>query len=364
MKRIARIIRTLLTRKLVLTFDKVDFVYERLSFKRLKNWLLAELSYCLKIGNPLAYPTHIQIEPSGLCNLRCPLCHIVTEEGSGGLLTMDNFKRIIDEVGEYALFLHFWGWGEPFINKDIYSMIRYAKDKGLKVISSTNGHFFDSQENVDCLIDSGLDALIFALDGADRQTYETYRREGDFDKALKGLLFLLERRRQRGCSLPLVNLRMLVTRNNEDQVPRVRQMAKDMGVDLFTLKTLCSFDNKAAWDSMVPCLAEYRRFEYDKNGVPIMIENPCKKPWNHPTVYYDGRVVLCDYHTRRELTMGNSFSNSTKAFWEVWSGQEFRNLRLRFAKKDRAGLRCNDCSLNYADVDRCTSHALRYERVR
>lgn len=363
MKKALKVIRTLFTRKLVLTFDKVDFTYSDLSFKRLKNWFFAELSYVLKTSRPFAYPTHIQIEPSGICNLQCPLCHIVTDDKPGGLLSLDNFKKIIDEIGDYVLFLHFWGWGEPFMNDDIFSMIRYAKGKGIKIISSTNGHFFDNEKNVDRFIDSGLDALIFALDGADRETYEIYRQKGDFDKALAGLRLLLERRRKRNVPTPLINLRMLVTRDNEGQVPQMRQLAKDIGVDIFTVKTLCSFDNAATWETLLPCHPQYRRFEYDEKGVPKRINNPCRKFWNHPTVYFDGKVVPCDYHTRSELSLGNIFTDTPKGFKAVWFGEEFRKLRQRFVKNERAGLRCNDCSLNYADVDRCTSHALQIAKV-
>ena len=93
----------------------------------------------------------------------------------------------MDEVGDYLLFLHFWGWGEPFMNSDFFSMIRYAKSKGLKIITSTNGHFFEDDKNIDQLIDSGLDVLIFALDGLDEKTYEQYRAQGDLQKAMRGL---------------------------------------------------------------------------------------------------------------------------------------------------------------------------------
>jgi MoaA/NifB/PqqE/SkfB family radical SAM enzyme len=313
------------------------------------------------VKRPFAYPTHIQIEPSGICNLRCPLCHVVTDPEDGGMLSFDDFKGVIDEIGDHALFLHFWGWGEPFMNKDIFSMIRYAKDKGLKIVSSTNGHFFDDEANVDRLIDSGLDALIFALDGADKETYETYRREGDFDKAMRGLRRLLERRSRRGTRSPLVNLRMLVTRHNEGQVSRLKKLAREVGADVFTVKTLCSFDNEADWKTMVPCRTEYRRFDYDEKGAPKRIENPCKKLWNHPTVYCDGQLVPCDYHARGEIGLGRVFSPGARngGFASAWFGEDFQRLRKRFAKKERGGLRCNECSLNYADVDRCTSHACR-----
>ncbi len=39
---------------------------------------------------------------------------------SRGALSLENFKTLIDEVGDYLLFLHFWGWGESFLNKDFF----------------------------------------------------------------------------------------------------------------------------------------------------------------------------------------------------------------------------------------------------
>jgi radical SAM protein with 4Fe4S-binding SPASM domain len=357
MKKVLKTLETFATRRLVITFDKVDFTYTHLSWKRLSNWFLAELSYVLRSDRAWAYPTHLQIEPSNKCNLRCPLCHVVTDNKPRGFLKLDDFKKLIDQVGDYLLFLHFWGWGEPFLSQDFFSMIRYAKDKGIQIITSTNGHFFENEENLDLLIDSGLDVLIFALDGVNRETYEKYRQKGDFDKVLRGLRLLLRRREERGASCPRVNLRMLVTRDNEDQVPQMRDLAQELGVDLLTLKTLCSFDNEARWETMVPRNPEYRRFEYDDEGEPIKKENLCKKPWNHPTVYRDGTVVPCDYHTGEEFSLGNAFADDGCGFRQVWFGKEFRQFRNRFRKGERSGLRCQDCSLNFADVDRCASHA-------
>ncbi len=357
MKKIINCFKVLATRRLTLIFDKVDFTYPRLSFKRLKNWFLAEIAYVLKSPKVWAYPTHIQVEPTNICNLRCPLCHVVTDTKPRGYLTLDNFRKLMDETGDYLLFLHFWGWGEPFINKDFFSMIRYAKDKGIKIITSTNGHFFEDEQNIDRLIDSGLDVLIFALDAVDKETYEKYRREGDFERVLKGLRSLVNRRKERGAILPRINLRMLVTRENEHQVESMKKLAKDIGVDIFTLKTLCSFDNKDKGGQLVPCSLEYCRFEYNDKGEPVRKKNTCKKMWNHPTVYLDGSVVPCDYYTGQELVLGNAFIDNKASFRSVWFGEDFKRLRSRFLKGERWNIRCGDCSMNFSGVDRCVSHS-------
>lgn len=356
-------LRSFATRRLVITFDRVDFSYTHLSMKRLINWFFAELSYVFRSDRAWAYPTHLQIEPGNVCNLRCPLCHVVTDNKPRGFLSFDDFKRLLNEVGDHLLFLHFWGWGEPFLNRDFFSMVKFAKSKGIQIISSTNGHFFETEENADRLIDSGLDVLIFALDGIDRETYEKYRRQGDFDRATQGLRLLTQRKEERGVSHPRINLRTVVTRDNENQVPKIRKFARNLGVDIFSLKTLCSFDNKAKWETIVPRNREYHRFEYDSQGELIRIENACKKPWNHPTVYRDGTIVPCDYHTGEELSLGNVFAADGHGFKRVWFGEDFRRFRARFKRRDHRGLRCENCSLNFADVDRCVSHAYCFSRT-
>ena len=359
MKRAGRTLKTLVTGRLVLTFDRVDFVYERLSRRRRWNWLKTELSFLVRSDRAWAWPTHLQVEPTNVCNLQCPVCHVVTDDKPRGMLRFDDFTRLMDEVGDYLLFLHFWGWGEPFMNEDFFSMIRYARDRGIKIITSTNGHFFEKGDNIERLIDSGLEVLIMALDGVDRETYEKYRREGDFDKVVRGLKLFMKRREERGSLLPRLNLRMLVTRDNEDQVPAMRELARELGVDMLTLKTLCSFDDEERGSQLVPRNPEFRRFEYSADGSPLRIDNPCKKLWNHPTVYRDGVVVPCDYHTGREINLGSAFGDGQRGFGPVWFGEEFSELRSQFVRGERAGLRCDDCSLNFADVDRCVSHAFR-----
>ncbi|MDO8283298.1 MAG: hypothetical protein Q7U10_11875 [Thermodesulfovibrionia bacterium] len=59
--KVVKTARVFATRSLVLTFDKVEFTYTGLSWKRLKNWFLAELSYSLKSERSWAYPTHFLI---------------------------------------------------------------------------------------------------------------------------------------------------------------------------------------------------------------------------------------------------------------------------------------------------------------
>jgi len=348
------------TRRLVLEFDKIFFHFKDLSYKRLINWFLAESACRLKFPLIPAYPTLFQIEPTNLCNLRCPMCHVADDGRPRRSMTFEEYKKVIDEIGDFTLLLQLWGWGEPFMNPDFCRMIRYAKAKGMQIITSTNGHFFKSERDVDELIDSELDVLMFALDGLNAETYEKYRRRGDFDNVMNALKLLIRRKKQRNASFPLINLRMLVTRDNEGQADQMIRFGKEIGADLLTFKTLWNINMKEDIDRLLPENPEYRRADYGQDGKAVRIPNSCRRFWNNPVVYWDGAVVPCYFHEEKH-SLGNIFSSESRGFGRIWFGRKYTRLRLQFVRRRMADTLCSRCALNFAPVERFASHAFYYQ---
>ena len=356
---IKELTRVVLCRKLTFTFDRIDFTCTNLSWKKLWNWFVGEVSFLLKTKKAWAYPTHVQVEPASGCNLRCPLCYITVHGVKNSMMHLDDFKRLIDEIGDYMFLLHLWGWGEPFLNKDIYEMIAYAKKKDIKVITSTNGHILD----VDKLLDSGLDAIIIALDGVNQQTYEKLRNGGDYRKVIEKLESLLKRKRDKDVASPVINLRMVVTKENEHEIPEMKALARGLEVDLLTLKTLGSHDNERLWRASLPEDHDYRRYDYDSNDSPIKIKNSCKRLWNHPYIFDDGTAGNCCYALKGEEIanpLGNVFESG--GFSAVWFGEGYGKTRAEFlayrrGDSQRGPKRCKTCNWNYVDSKRYVSHA-------
>ena len=94
---------------------------------------------------------------------------------SFSVLSYKTFKNFIDQFGDYLLLIILWDWGEPFLNPDIFKIISYAKTKNILIHSSTNGNVRFSEEKAEELVNSGLDSLIVAVDGATQETYGKYR---------------------------------------------------------------------------------------------------------------------------------------------------------------------------------------------
>ena len=73
-------------------------------------------------------PYHIDIEPTNICNLKCPLCStgIDAKTRKKGTLTFKKFKHLIDETKDTILQLSLQNWGEPTLVHDLPKMIRYV----------------------------------------------------------------------------------------------------------------------------------------------------------------------------------------------------------------------------------------------
>lgn len=130
------------------------------------NKQLLKIGKVIKNKTSLGMPSNLLIEPTNICNLKCPGC----PTGCGilkrpkGYMALDNFKKIIDDCEGNLERAMLWNYGEPFLNKDLFKMIKSARSKNIKVVTSTNAHFLPGK--IDELVDSGINKVIVSLDGA------------------------------------------------------------------------------------------------------------------------------------------------------------------------------------------------------
>ena len=351
LQRSLRALRALLTRRVEIDFDRVKFNYEDVPLKKIINWILVEASISKKPGKPWGLPTHLQIEPSARCNLSCSFCP-VTEGMDRVQGNMDPalFKKLIDEIGDYVFLITLWDWGEPFINNNIYEMISYARERGIKLISSTNGHLFAKSENADRVIRSGLDTLIVALDGTTQESYARYRLGGKFDTVIKGIETIVERKRALKSKRPYLNLRFVVMKHNEHEIPEVKKLAASLGVDALTFKTMNPYDETGALTDLkhnefIPSDQFYRRFKVNAEGARIRrTSSPCKHLWNNPAIHFDGTICPCSFDADEKYKLGDL---KTETFKSIWNGKAYRDMRSRFRENWQGINICSECSYAY-----------------
>jgi MoaA/NifB/PqqE/SkfB family radical SAM enzyme len=185
-------------------------------------------------------------------------------------------------LGDYLLLIVLWNWGEPFLNPDLFKMIAYAKSRKIVVHSSTNGQVRFDGASAGELVESGLDSLVFGIDGATPETYVQYRKGGNLERVLENVKTIVRAKERRGSLVPRLTLRFVAMRQNEQELPLAYRLAQELGVDFFAVKTV---DMPAALgknlDSVfAPGTHEYQRYEYEEGSFR---RNPkpftCMRPW-------------------------------------------------------------------------------------
>ncbi|MDD5193318.1 MAG: radical SAM protein [Candidatus Nanoarchaeia archaeon] len=319
--------------------------YILFSRKRLQNLFLVELSKKFKLTKVRGYPLTLMIEPTNICNLKCPLC----PTGAGlikrkkGFMKLEDFKKIIDESGEYVLHLRLWNWGEPLLNKDIFDIISYGKQKKVFTNISTNSSFLDNEVSKK-LIESGLDELIISLDGASEETYKKYRKGGNFKKVLDSMRFIQEEKKRLNKKLPYIKLQFIIMKHNEHEINKIKQLAKEIGIEELSFKTVGVMDyfSKEDISKYLPEDKKYSRYTLENNQ-PVLkrkINNWCDFIWEEMVINWDGEVVPCCFDMNNHLLLGNVLKEGVK---DIWNNEKYQNLRKMILENKSNIPLCKDC---------------------
>jgi MoaA/NifB/PqqE/SkfB family radical SAM enzyme len=180
-----------------------------------------------------SHPYLLIIDPCNFCNLRCPLCPTGLNDlgREQAMMSFEHFKHYFEPHRPYLFETYLHNWGESLINKEVFRMIDHAQRSNVGTNLSSN-LVIATSEDLDNLIDSGLEYLVVSLDGATSDTYLKYRIRGDFDRVVENMSELIRRRNARGKKTPVVEWQYIVMKTNEHEIAQAEAMAKKIGVDL------------------------------------------------------------------------------------------------------------------------------------
>jgi len=304
------------------------------------------LSYVLRRQIVWGYPMIVMVEPTNICNLKCPMC----PSGNGdmlrgrGRLDLDNYKNLLDEIGPFIYQVQLWNQGEPFLNKNFLDFVRYAKTKGIMVQTSTNGHFIRTDEAAEDVVESGLDQLIFSMDGTNQETYEKYRVGGDYQLVIDTLGRLSRARKKLKSRTPLIELQFIVFKHNQEEIDRLIDIAKEHRVNRIAFKTAQIYDAKQA-EIYLPENAEKTRYEMDGENFRMRgeIKNWCKRLWMNSVINWDGTVSPCCFD-KDALHAYPSIFEEGRTFTDTWYGKGYQAWRKLVMTKRKSIAMCRNCT--------------------
>jgi radical SAM protein with 4Fe4S-binding SPASM domain len=285
-------------------------------------------------------PSTGMIEPTNICNLACPTC----PTGKGKIapkpqMSVERFDAVVTSLVPRLVTLALWNYGEPLLHRDLPAIIGRAKAAGVRVVKvSSNAHFLNGERGRS-LLASGLDVLILCVDGASEETYQVFRKGGDFASVAEQVAWICAEKKRLGLERPHIDLQFIVMRHNEHEIDEIRRLAAVWGIDHLRLKTVGAEDDTTR--HLVPTTALLSRYRED--GTHNANHPFCTMAWDHTVVNVDGSVTPCCYlrpDMGDRFIMGNVFETP---FDEIWRGERYRAFRAAMLDGRESMPVCNKC---------------------
>ncbi|MFH0734749.1 MAG: radical SAM protein [bacterium] len=325
---------------------EINFI-KFITFKRLVNIISIISSFFLSklLRKPIVWglPITFSIEPTNRCNLKCPECPsglgILTRDL--GLLSLENFSLIINQIKGHCFYIQLFFQGEPYINKNLSKMVNFARENKVYTAISTNGLLLKNTK-ISELLDSPPDKLVFSIDGLDEVSYQNYRVGGKFEDAKNSLINLINEKKKRKQKLPYIEMQFIAMKQNEHQIDDVFKFGKEVGVDKVVIKTMqvSSFENGVKF---LPQNKKYSRYLLNNGILQIKnkLKNHCFALWRTSVVTWDGDVVPCCFDKDANYPLGNIFNQKFKV---IWKDNRYNSFRQRVLN-DRKGIDiCSNCT--------------------
>ncbi len=150
------------------------------------------------------------------CNLRCRMCGIPDQPGEE--LETGLWKRAIDSAARLKAQTIVFSGGEPLLRKDLFTLIRHARSRGLNTCVTSNGSLIDATAAAE-LARAGIGVVNISLEGTEG-THDFLRGEGTFKKALAAL----DRLHEAGVETTVATM---VCRYNYSDLPTVAELAAE-----------------------------------------------------------------------------------------------------------------------------------------
>lgn len=246
-----------------------------------------------------------------------------------GVMSMNLFKKIIDEVKNYNIKkIILQGFGEPLLDTTFIEKIKYAKSKLPVLIEfNTNGSILNEKKIIQ-LIDSGVDRINFSLYATNPETYKRIHQTDNFEKVKNNIIRFSEIKKARGREKPLLFMGFLKPAGSNETY---EEWSKFWGRYV---------DRTEHEEGRVHNFACEKGYKGNKN----IARMTCGKPFSTVHIYWNGDVGLCCVEFRARMIFGNVKKDSLKSIVESDKYQAMIKMHGGDFLKPRVPV-CDNCEL-------------------
>jgi radical SAM protein with 4Fe4S-binding SPASM domain len=284
------------------------------------------------------------------CNLKCSHCYInASPRESNDELNTEEAKRMIDQICEVSRPMLVLSGGEPLLRKDIFEIIRYGTEKGLRMGMGSNGGLID-KATAKKLKDAGIKTVSVSLDSSIPERHDEFRGVvGSWQKTIQAIKALRENN-------ILVQVNTTLTLQNYGEIDDIMSLTESLGVENFHLFFLVPTGRGAKiadispemYETMIKttfakvarhrlnvrpsCAPQFMRIAKGMNLDMRQWIRGCLAGLYYCRIFPSGEVTPCPY---LPVKLGNIRQKNFKDIW--FTSEIFKNLRNFDTLKGKCG---------------------------
>ena len=216
-------------------------------------------------------PWEVMIEVEPRCNFNCQFCFNQISFAQKGRdiksFSTDYVKKIIDGLAKAKVKIIRFTGGEPLLRKDIFQLLKYAKNKGLEVRLNTNASLINQRtsKKLKGIVDN---VLIPFESYNDKKESKITGCAHSLKKKIKAIELLKKE------EIPLIRVGTVATKENILNFDKIAQLISQLSLDEWELYRPIPTSKKSDLDSkLVKCLAEKLIDLRKKTAKAIFIAN-------------------------------------------------------------------------------------------
>jgi len=259
------------------------------------------------------YPLLVDIELASVCNLKCPMCYTITDEFkekvNAKLMDFNLFKKIIDEISGKVPALRLSLRGESTLHPNFVECIQYAKDNGIKEVSTlTNGSKLD-ENYFKQIVDAGIDWITISVDGLDDE-YEKIRKPLKFNDTLEKITNIAKYKKENKLHKPVIKIQSLwpSIKNNPERFYNIFEPITDL----------------IAFNPLIDYLQKDSDIIYEENF-------SCPQLYQRIVVGADGSVMMCSNDEENTHILGDA---NITTIYDIWHGEKLNKVRELHLQED------------------------------
>jgi len=257
----------------------------------------------MKLKNP-----EVRIESTNLCDDHCSICPRDKLKRKPAVMDAYHYRFLIDQAVELgAQLITLDGFGEPLVDPNLTSKIRYASNRGLKTYFSTNARSLTESTAI-AILEAGLSRIRFSLfPGSAGRVDKIFRFAGINRMQFAGR-----------CEMNLN-----VVDSDPKHIAAIRRI----------------------WEPVVDHLEIWRPHNWTDGKsfrkLTIWRKKTCGRPDSGPIqIAADGTVGVCCFDFNYTLKVGDSRVSRLE---DIIKGEAFKRIRRAHHTGSHRGLICETC---------------------